>query len=54
MKEAFWMAMWTFLLTEVLAFEHCSEVKMGAMASEITSFTIVYATIYSGADQRKH
>ena len=27
---------------------------MGAMASQITSLTIVYATVYSGADQRKH
>ena len=27
---------------------------IGAMASEITSLTIVYATVYSGADQRKH
>ena len=27
---------------------------MGAMASQITSLTIVYSTIYSGADQRKH
>ena len=24
------------------------------MASQITSFTIVYLTVYSGADQRKH
>ena len=27
---------------------------MGAMASQITSPTIVYSTVYSGADQRKH
>ena len=27
---------------------------MRAMASQITSLTIVYTTIYSGADQRKH
>ena len=27
---------------------------MGAMASQITSLTIVYSTVYSGADQRKH
>ena len=27
---------------------------MGVMASQITSFLIVYSTIYSGADQRKH
>ena len=27
---------------------------MGTMASQITSLTIVYTTVYSGADQRKH
>ena len=27
---------------------------MGTMASQITSFTIVYVTVYSVADQRKH
>ena len=27
---------------------------MGEMASQITSLTIVYLTVYSGADQRKH
>ena len=27
---------------------------MGAMASQITSLTIIYQTVYSGADQRKH
>ena len=32
---------------------HYSDVIMGAMASQITSRTIVYSTVYSGADQRK-
>ena len=27
---------------------------MSAMASQITSHTVVYSTVYSGADQRKH
>ena len=27
---------------------------MGPIASQITSLTIVYSTVYSGADQRKH
>ena len=27
---------------------------MNAMASQITSLTIVYSTVYLGADQRKH
>ena len=31
-----------------------SDVIIGAMASQITSLTIVYSTVYSGADQRKH
>ena len=30
------------------------DVIMGAIASQITSLTIVYSTIYSDADQRKH
>ena len=33
---------------------HYSDVIMGTMASQITILTIVYATVYSGADQRKH
>ena len=33
---------------------HYDDVKMGAMTSHITSLTIVYATVYSDADQRKH
>ena len=27
---------------------------MGAMASQITSLTIVYTTVYTGTDQRKN
>ena len=27
---------------------------MGTTASQITSLTIVYSTVYSGTDQRKH
>ena len=33
---------------------HYDDVTMGGMASQITSLTIVYSTVYSGADQRKH
>ena len=33
---------------------HYSDVIMGAMASQITCLTIVYSTVYSCADQRKH
>ena len=33
---------------------HYDDVTMGAIASQITSLTIVYSTVYSGADQSKH
>ena len=33
---------------------HCDHVIMGAIASQITSLTIVYSSVYSDADQRKH
>ena len=33
---------------------HYSDVIMTTMASEITSLTVVYSTVYSDADQRKH
>ena len=34
--------------------KHYNDVIMGAIASQITSLTIVYSTVYSDADQRKH
>ena len=33
---------------------HYNDVAMRAMVSQITSLTIVYSTVYSGEDQRKH
>ena len=33
---------------------HYIDVIMGAMASQITSLAIVYSTVYSDVDQRKH
>ena len=33
---------------------HYSDVIMDMMASQITSLTIVYSTVYLGTDQRKH
>ena len=33
---------------------HYDDVIMGAIASQITSLTIVYSTVYSGADHSKH
>ena len=33
---------------------HYNDVKMSTIASQITSLTTVYSTVYSGADQIKH
>ena len=33
---------------------HYDDVIKGAMASQISNLAIVYSTVYSGADQRKH
>ena len=33
---------------------HYDDVIMGTITSQITSITIVYSTVYSGADQSKH
>ena len=33
---------------------HYNDVIMGAITSHITTFTIVYSTVYLDADQRKH
>ena len=33
---------------------HYGDVIMGTVAYQITRLTIVYSTVYSGADQRKH
>ena len=38
----------------VLGFSHYNDVIMSALASQITSRTIVYSNFYSGADERKH
>ena len=37
-----------------LSSEHYIDVIMTTMASQITSLTLVYSTVYSDADQRKH
>ena len=41
-------------MNPVLAVSHYNDVIMGTMAHQITSLTIVYSTVFSGADQRKH
>ena len=42
-----------FTSADAMAY-HYDDVIMGAIASQITSLTIVYSTVYSGADQSKH
>ena len=57
-------AQWTFFLLKITGFDgiiwlsplhfyHYSEVIMGVMAAQIISPTIVYSTVYSGANQRR-
>ena len=41
-------------LTCLRHYRHYSDVIMGAMASQITSLTVVYSIVYSAAEQRKH
>ena len=38
----------------VTSIRHYNDVIMGTIASQITSLTIVYSTVYSDADQSKH
>ena len=48
MKSTVLIILWHTLML------HYSDVIRGMMVSQITSLAIVYLTIYSGADQRKH
>ena len=43
--------LWCFVCGQII---HYDDVIMSTIASQITSLTIVYSTIYSGADQSKH
>ena len=45
-----WRVGWDFIPVPA----HYNDVIMSVMASQITSLTIVYSIVYSGADQRKH
>ena len=38
----------------IISYPHYGDFIMREMTSQITSLAIVYSTIYSGADQRKH
>ena len=49
-----WTVIWDVM---TLTYHHChydGDAIMGAITSRITSLTIVYPTVYSHADQRKH
>ena len=48
-----WLFFQLFKWAAAICWHYC-EVIMGAMAYQITSLTIVYSTVYSDADQRKH
>ena len=39
---------------DLFSWWHYGDVIMSTIVSQITSLTIVYSTVYSGADQRKH
>ena len=41
-------------ITNVWNLSHYNDVIMSVMTSQITSLTIVYSSVYSDADQRKH
>ena len=42
------------MYTENISQDHYNDVIMGVIASQIISLTIVYSTVYSDTDQRKH
>ena len=44
----------TNIIRKTLSASHYDDVIMDAIASQITSLTIVYSIIYSDADQRNH
>ena len=43
-----------FKSVTLMGYDHYNDVIMGAIASKITSLTIVYSTVYWDAYQRKH
>ena len=45
---------WYLFINHYLCAIHYDDVIMGTIASQITSLTSVYSTVYSGADQSKH
>ena len=55
-RQILWYGCWgpSLLCHRVLSNHHYNDVIMGEIASQITSPTSVYSTVYSDADQRKH
>ena len=54
-KLGTWVRMFFWVTSMTLnKCHHYNDVIMGTIASKITSLTIVYSTVYSDADQRKH
>ena len=52
-KKSSWIIRMNSIPTDYIA-THYDDVIMMAIASQITSLTIVYSNVYSGAHQRKH
>ena len=52
-KQTIWKQFYCFYYIPILL-HHYKDVIMSSMASQITSLTIVYSCVYSGANQRKH
>ena len=48
------ISIYIYTSTNINGSDHYNDVIMGAIASLISSLTIVYSTVYSDADQRKH
>ena len=46
--------LWPCIYVNATKSTHDNVVIMSVMASQLTSLTIVYSTVYSGADTRKH
>ena len=46
--------LWVVSIVVRKCINHYGDVLMGEIPSQITSLTIVYSTVYSDADQRKH
>ena len=49
-----WAILYTIQASCYFSYIHYNDVIMGPITSQITSLTIVYSTVYSDVDQRKH